>query len=116
MSSKSLNGASIAAVILSILRNGDSYGYDIINQVRQRSGDKIEWKAGSLYPVMHRMQANGWIEDYWHEPEGERRRRYYRITPKGVKALDKERQKWMLFHTLLTDLWAETDWSAEAAR
>jgi len=111
MSSKSLNGASISAIILSILQNGDSYGYDIINQVRERSGDQIEWKAGSLYPVMHRMQTNDWIEDYWHEPEGERRRRYYRITPKGLKALEKERQKWMMFHNLLTGLWEEAGYT-----
>lgn len=116
MSSKSINGASIAPVILSILSNGDSYGYDIIQLVRERSGDKIDWKAGTLYPVMHRMQTNGWIEDYWHEPEGERRRRYYRITPKGLKALEKERQRWLTFHTLLTDLWTEAGWTPEAAR
>jgi len=115
MSTKSLTGASISAVILSILQNGDSYGYDIINQVRQRSGEEIEWKAGSLYPVMHRMQTNGWIEDYWHEPEGERRRRYYRITPKGVKALEQERQKWMTTHRLLLSLWHDAGYSPEIA-
>ena len=116
MSTKSLTGASISAVILSILSNGDSYGYDIINQVRERSGDEIEWKAGSLYPVMHRMQTNGWIEDYWHEPEGERRRRYYRITPKGVKALEKERKQWMTTHRLLLSLWTEAGFSPEVAQ
>ena len=104
MSTKSLNGASIAAIILSILQNGDSYGYDIINQVRKRSNGQVEWAAGSLYPVMHRMQTNGWIEDYWFEPDGERRRRYYRITKKGEKALAAERRKWMMFHHILTEL------------
>ncbi|GAG59318.1 unnamed protein product [marine sediment metagenome] len=115
MSTKSLTGASITAVILSILQNGDSYGYDIISQVRERSGSQIEWKAGSLYPVMHRMQTNGWIEDYWLEPEGERRRRYYRITEKGRTALAQERQKWMMFHNILVGLWGDTGPVPEAS-
>jgi PadR family transcriptional regulator len=109
MSTKSLNGASISAIILSILQNGDSYGYDIISQVRSKSGGQVEWAAGSLYPVMHRMKADGWIEDYWHEPEGERRRRYYKITIAGQKALAIERKKWMTFHNLLSQLWLEAD-------
>ncbi len=107
MSTKSLNGASIAAIILSILRNGDSYGYAIINRVRELSGGDVEWTAGSLYPVLHRMKTNGWIRDYWEEPDGERRRRYYAITAKGEKALATEREKWMTFHDLLTALWDE---------
>lgn len=107
MSTKSLNGASIAPIILSILRNGDSYGYAIINRVRELSDGDVEWTAGSLYPVLHRMKTNGWIRDYWEEPEGERRRRYYAITPKGEKALATEREKWMTFHEVLTALWDE---------
>lgn len=104
MSTKSLNGASIAAIILSILKNGDSFGYDIISRVREISDGEVEWAAGSLYPVLHRMQSNGWIEDYWLEPDGERRRRYYRITEKGQRALTAERKKWMMFHRILTEL------------
>lgn len=109
MSTKSLTGASVSAIILSILRNGDSYGYDIINRVREISGGEVEWAAGSLYPVLHRMKSNGWIEDYWHEPDGERRRKYYRITAAGRKALADEREKWMTFHNILTELWQDGD-------
>lgn len=107
MSVKSLNGASITAIILSILRGGDSYGYAIIQRVRDLTDGDVEWTAGSLYPVLHRMKSNGWIEDYWHEPENERRRKYYRVTPAGLKALAREREKWMTFHRLLTELWSE---------
>jgi len=105
MSTKSLNGASITAIVLSILRRGDSYGYEIISRVRDLSQGDVEWTAGSLYPVLHRMKTNGWIRDYWHEPDGERRRRYYAITPAGQKALETERRKWMTFHHVLTTLW-----------
>ena len=106
MSTKSLTGASVSAIILSILSHGDSYGYAIIHKVRDLSGGDVEWAAGSLYPVMHRMKADGWIEDYWAEPEGERRRRYYKITAVGEVALAAEKKKWMTVHSVLTQLWA----------
>lgn len=105
MPSKSLTGASVHAIILSILTSGDSYGYDIIRRVRQLSDGDVEWAAGSLYPVLHRMKTNGWIEDYWVQKEGERRRRYYRITKQGVRALEKEKKKWMTVHGVLAQLW-----------
>ena len=64
----------------------------------------MDWAAGSLYPVLHRMKTNGWIEDYWVQPEGERRRRYYRITKRGVKALSHETNEWMIIHRVLMSL------------
>ena len=105
MSDKSLTGASVSAIILSILQDGDNYGYAIIQKVRKLSGGDVEWAAGSLYPVLHRMKTNGWIEDYWVEKEGERRRRFYRITKKGVRALEREKKKWMTVHGVLAQLW-----------
>jgi DNA-binding PadR family transcriptional regulator len=105
MSTKSLTGASVSAIILSILQDGDSYGYAIIQKVRSLSGGEVEWAAGSLYPVLHRMKTNGWIEDYWVDHDGERRRRFYRITKKGVRALEREKKKWMTVHGVLAQLW-----------
>ena len=104
MSSRSLTGASIHAIILSILKNGDSYGYDIIQQVRTLSNCEVEWAAGSLYPVLHRIKSRGWIEDYWVQPENERRRRYYKITLKGLRELERETREWMTIHNLLEQL------------
>ena len=105
MSTKSLTGASVSAIILSILKDSDSYGYAIIQKVRRLSGGEVEWAAGSLYPVLHRMKTNGWIDDYWVEKEGERRRRFYRITKSGLRALEKEKKKWMTVHGVLAQLW-----------
>ena len=105
MPSKSHTGASVKAIILSILAHGDSYGYDIIRRVRTLSGGHVEWAAGSLYPVLHRMKTEGWIEDYWVEKEGERRRRFYRITKIGLQALEREKQNWMNVHGILEKLW-----------
>ena len=107
MASKALTGASVPSIILSILARSDSYGYDIIQQVHELSNGDIEWSAGSLYPVLHRMKANGHIEDYWVEPEGERRRRFYRITAKGRKHLVRERDNWLAVHGVLARLWSD---------
>ncbi len=107
MSSKSLTGASVAAIILSILVSGDSYGWAIIKRVKELSGGEVDWKAGTLYPIMHRMKTNGWIEDYWLEGDAERHRKYYKITPAGLRQLETEKKKWMTVHSVLEQLWSQ---------
>lgn len=101
---KAQTRASVSAIILSILQHGDSYGYAIINKVKHLSGGEIEWAAGTLYPVLHRMKANGWVEDYWTD-EATPRRKYYRITAKGLKALEQERSRWVSVNRVLDQLW-----------
>jgi DNA-binding PadR family transcriptional regulator len=105
MLSKPMTAASINAIILTILDRADSYGYQIIKQVRDLSDGEIDWQAGSLYPVLHRMKTDGLVTAYWLQPEGERRRRYYRITDKGREALGAEKEQWFTVHNLLIQLW-----------
>jgi len=105
MPAKALTGASAQTIVLSILDRSDAYGYQIINRVRDLSSGEVEWAAGSLYPLLHRMKADGYVDSFWVERKGERRRRYYRITPKGQKALDKERREWMAVHRIFVQLW-----------
>ena len=105
MPAKALTGASAQTIVLSLLDQGDSYGYQLIKRVRQLSGGEVEWAAGSLYTLMHRMKANGLVDSYWVEPDEGRRRRYYRITAKGQKALGTEKQQWLSVHRILAQLW-----------
>jgi len=105
MISKELAGASTRAIILSILHRADSYGYAIIQQVRDLSGGSLEWKEGMLYPVLHRLEDEGLIESFWHAPAGERRRKYYRLLPAGAKALDVEKSNWLSVDAMLAGLW-----------
>lgn len=102
---KAQTRASISTIILSILAHGDSYGYEIIGKVKELSGGEIEWAAGTLYPVLHRMESNGWLENYWSD-EGRPRRKYYRITPLGRKALDAERRRLMAVSRVLDKIWS----------
>ena len=105
MPAKALTGASAQTIVLSILQQGESYGYKIIKRVSQLSGGEVEWSAGSLYTLMHRMKTEGLVESFWVEKAGERRRRYYRITQKGNKALEEEKQAWMSVHGIFVKLW-----------
>ncbi|MEM1094412.1 MAG: PadR family transcriptional regulator [Bacteroidota bacterium] len=105
MPAKALTGASAQTIVLSILSHGENYGYEIVKRVYQLSAGDVEWSAGSLYTLMHRMKASGLVESYWVEKEGERRRRYYRITAKGAASLEREKQEWLSVHGIFVQLW-----------
>ena len=62
MIQKELVAASTEPLILSLLANGESYGYELIQEIKALSGDEIKWTDGMLYPVLHRMENNGWIK------------------------------------------------------
>ena len=104
--SKELVGASAVPIILSILDKNESYGYEIMQKVKELSESRIEWKEGSLYPVLHKLEKNGYIKSLWKMAENGRHRKYYAINKKGRKALQEEIENWKLVHTMLTELWA----------
>src|SRR5215510_9092091 len=81
--SKDLIAASSTPLVLAILAEGDSYGYAILQSVRELSGGAMEWTDGMLYPVLHRLERLGRVEARWEVSESGRRRKYYRITERG---------------------------------
>jgi len=83
---KDLMAASAAPLVLAILSEGESYGYAIIQRVRELSGGKIEWTDGMLYPVLHRLEAQGVIAAKWRQSETGRKRRYYTLQRQGKSA------------------------------
>ena len=105
MLSKELVAASTVPLVLSILGEGESYGYALIQRVRELSGGRIEWTDGMLYPVLHWMEKEDLIESEWREAETGRKRKYYRLRKEGRKALQAERQQWLTVHQALTRLW-----------
>ena len=105
MLTKDLVAASSRPLLLSILTSGESYGYEIIQQVRALSGGQIEWSDGMLYPVLHRLEREGLIESEWKDAESGRERKYYRLSQQGRKSLKSERQQWLTVHNTLCKLW-----------
>lgn len=101
--SRELIGASAIPLILAILKEGDSYGYEIIQKIYKLSGEKIKWKDGSLYPVLKKLEGQSLIESYWNT-EGVRARRYFRILPAGATELQKEFSNWDLINTMMNTL------------
>jgi DNA-binding PadR family transcriptional regulator len=102
---KALVAASLRPIILSILSDGDTYGYDIIQRIHTLSGGKIQWTAGTLYPVLHRLETRGLIEAVWRPSESGPRRKYYRLTGDGVRALEAEKRHWLDLNAILVKLW-----------
>ena len=103
--SKDLTAASSIPVILGILSKGESYGYEIIQEVKLLSSDKITWTDGMLYPVLHKLEKKGLISSQWKAGENGRRRKYYQITKAGKKAQQQEIQQWKLINGMLNKLW-----------
>jgi len=97
MDTKLLSG-TVEMLILEVVSQGPSYGYEITQTVLARSGGLFELKEGSLYPALHRIERQKLLESYWTEHDG-RRRKYYRLTTAGRKALAARRQEWMNFST-----------------
>ncbi len=102
---KDLVAASATPLLLAILNRGPSYGYAIIQAVRDLSSGELEWSEGMLYPVLHRLEDQGLIESYEENGETGRKRRYYRLSREGKRALATERQKWSLVNATLEKAW-----------
>ena len=105
MIEKELIAASTEPLILSLLSARESYGYELIQEVKRLSKEKINWTDGMLYPVLHRMEDNGWIKSRWVEIENGRKRKYYSINQDGRQALKEKREQWRAVSAVLNGLW-----------
>jgi PadR family transcriptional regulator len=102
---KDLIAASSTPVVLAILAEADSYGYAILQRVRELSGGRMEWTDGMLYPVLHRLERLGHIEARWEVAETGRRRKYYAITAQGRTRLAEEQLQWEAVDDTLRGIW-----------
>lgn len=100
---KNLIGGSTRLLLLSLLSESARYGYDIIRTLAERSQNVFAFKEGTLYPVLHKLEAEGCIRSYEKVVDG-RRRRYYSITEQGKKQLAEERQQWTTFSTAVAHI------------
>jgi DNA-binding PadR family transcriptional regulator len=101
MISKELVAASAEPLVLSLLARGESYGYAILQEIKERSGGELNWTDGMLYPVLHRMERRGLIQSSWKESETGRKRKYYALKEEGRAAMATHREQWALVHSVL---------------
>jgi len=104
---KDLVAASSTPLVLAILAEGDSYGYAILQRVRELSGGRLEWTDGMLYPVLHRLERSGLVASRWEKADSGRRRKYYRLTDSGLEQLADERRQWVTVDETLRRVWSE---------
>jgi PadR family transcriptional regulator, regulatory protein PadR len=103
--SKDLVAASATPLVLAILAEGDSYGYAIIKRVTELSGGRLQWTDGMLYPVLHRLERQGYVASKWSTSETGRKRKYYRITKAGQALLAAQRRQWQAVDDTLRGVW-----------
>ena len=95
---KSLISGSTSMLVLRLLEEGDLYGYQMIERLRERSNDVFELKAGTLYPLLHGMEEKGFLTSYEQE-EGGKVRKYYHLTRDGKKALKEKEEEWNTYRS-----------------
>ncbi len=94
---RELKKGSAELVILSLLEARPRHGYELSKLIDAQSHGAIAFRVASLYPLLYRLEARGWILGRWIEKASQRRRRYYRLTPAGARVLASQRDTWRDF-------------------
>jgi PadR family transcriptional regulator PadR len=102
---KALVAASLEPIMLSLLAERSRYGYEIIQRVHTLSDGKIKWTASKLYPLLHDLENKGLVASFWLPSESGPDRKYYRLTDKGQRELEKAKQDWLDLNRILVRLW-----------
>ena len=94
---RELKKGSADLLVLALLEREARHGYDLARLITERSGGVLQFHVASLYPLLYRLEKRGWIKGQWVEKAGQRRRRYYKLTPEGKKVLKAQRSAWESF-------------------
>ena len=97
-----LKKGSTELLILALVEDRPRHGYEIARQIGERSDGALVFHAASLYPVFYRLERKGLLHGRWLEKSGQRRRRYYRLTAEGQRALPVQRDEWRELMAALT--------------
>lgn len=97
MLDRELKKGSAELIILSIVESRARHGYEISKLIESRSAGQLRFHVASLYPLLYRLEERGWLQGRWVEKAGQRRRRFYSLTPKGRRALARQRESWKTF-------------------
>ena len=98
---KALQKSSAEMIVLALLEEQQRHGYELAKLIESRSDGKMDFHVASLYPLLYRLEAKGWVEGRWVERANERRKRFYKITAQGKRVLAAQRQSWRDFFETL---------------
>ena len=94
---REMKKGSAELLILALIEERARHGYEISKLIESKSDGALSFHVASLYPLLYRLEGRGWIDGRWVEKAGQRRRRYYRLTPEGRRVLAKQRSVWRQF-------------------
>ncbi|WLR54015.1 PadR family transcriptional regulator [Mesobacillus subterraneus] len=97
MFNRELLKGSTSLVLLQLLNERDMYGYELVKELDKRSDHSLQVKEGTLYPALHKLEKQEYIEFYWQEQEKGPVRKYYRITDEGREVLKEKTEEWQQF-------------------
>jgi PadR family transcriptional regulator PadR len=97
MLDRELKKGSAELIILSIVEPRPRHGYEIAKLIETQSAGRLKFHVASLYPLLYRLEERGWLQGRWLEKAGERRRRFYSLTPEGRRVLGRQRETWKTF-------------------
>lgn len=103
MNSELIKGSTIT-LILKLLSEEAMYGYGLIKALEEKSQGIFLFKEGTLYPILHDLEKKDLIMSYWEAIEGQRKRKYYKITDKGIKELSSRKKEWEVFSNTMNNL------------
>ena len=97
-------GTLYMLILKTLARRGELHGYEIADSIQQTTDDVLQVEEGSLYPALQRMLLKGWVTAQWGVTAGNRRARYYRLTPEGRKQLHAETLQYQRVSTAIQKL------------
>lgn len=101
MFNRELVKGSTSLLLLQLLEERDMYGYELVKELENRSGNEFSVKEGTLYPALHKLEKQEYIECYWKEQEKGPARKYYKITEAGKEMLMEKTREWNDFVSVM---------------
>jgi len=98
---RDLPSGSAEVLVLALVEERDRHGYDIAKLIGVRSRGALSYHVATMYPLLYRLERRGLVQGRWKEQPGERRRRFYRITPEGRRILRAQRRSWGTFFDVM---------------
>jgi PadR family transcriptional regulator, regulatory protein PadR len=101
-----LIGATAPSMVLAILKEGDSYGYEIVHKMKEMTEGKLKWQEATIYPILKQLENDGLITSYWKTDPGIRARKYFAIQEKGINKLYENKKEWNLAQLIFEKFWS----------
>src|SRR4051812_14393785 len=97
MATADIQKGSAEMIVLALLEGRARHGYELAKMIESQSDSRLQFHVASLYPMLYRLERKKLVEGRWVEKAGERRRRFYKVTPAGRRALEEQRKSWREF-------------------